>query len=232
MADTRFQIVTTEGTALTLDKNTVVKYITKGQDISDQEFTFFFQLCKNYKVNPFLNEAYLIKFNGQPATIVLDYKVLQKIADSNEHFKGMKHGIVVENVKGEIEERNGEFMIPGKEHLIAGWCEVLRDDREPTKAYAMFDECKGVKKDGTLNANWVKRPTFMIVKVAKAQALREAFPSQIRNVYTKEEIDSVEEAKPIEKETTAAPKTNVQNSIEIDMQDASVDENGEVESAE
>ena len=73
MADTRFQIVTTEGTTLTLDKNTVVKYITKGQDISDQEFTFFFQLCKNYKVNPFLNEAYLIKFNGQPATIVLDY---------------------------------------------------------------------------------------------------------------------------------------------------------------
>lgn len=186
----KFQITTRSGEIITLDKASCIRYLTNNVEITDSEFTMFFQLCKAYKVNPFLKEAYLVKYSaGTPATIVLDYKVLQQVAESKREFKGMKHGLVVQKADGNVEERNGEFILPN-EAIIAGWCEVLRSDRDTsTKVYAMFDEFKQTKKDGTLNTNWATKPCFMITKVAKAQALREAFPNMFgSNVYIQEEV--------------------------------------------
>lgn len=188
----KFQITTRTGEVLTLTKPIVKQYIANGADITDSEFTMFFQLCKVHKVNPFLKEAYLIKFGTSPATIVLDYKVLQQVAEDNPHFKGLKTGLVLQNANGEMVEREGSFKMPN-EVLIAGWCEVKRDDRnEPTRVYAMFDEFKQYKNKATgeLNANWAGKPCFMITKVAKAQALREAFPNMFgSNVYIQEEAE-------------------------------------------
>ena len=188
----KFSIVTRTGEKIFLDKQTVIKYVADNAQITDSEFNMFFQLCKVHKVNPFLKEAYIIKYGNTPATIVLDYKVFQQVADSTPTFKGMKHGIVVAKEDGTFEERAGEFKLP-KETLIAGWCEVYRSDRDmPTKVYAMFDEFKGTKKDGALNSNWSTKPCFMICKVAKAQALREAFPNMFEsNVYTSDEMDNI-----------------------------------------
>lgn len=193
----KYQFTTRTGEQITLDKVTCVKYLTNNVDITDSEFAMFFQLCKANKVNPFLKEAYLIKYGTSPATIVLDYKVLQQVAESKPEFKGMTHGLVVSKPDGSTEERIGEFILPN-ETLIAGWCEVYREDRKvPTKVYSMFDEFKQCKKDGELNSNWAGKPCFMIVKVAKAQALREAFPNMFgSNIYIQEEVDNTE---PVEK---------------------------------
>lgn len=193
----RFQITTRSGEKITLDKKTVISYLTSNQDISDSEYTMFFQLCKANKVNPFLKEAYIIKYKGSPATIILDYKVLQQIAEENVHYKGMKHGVIVADKNGNVTERHGEYILP-TESLIAGWCEVFRDDRtEPTRVTAMFDEFKALKSNGELNSNWAGKPCFMICKVAKAQALREAFPNLVgSNVYVKEEADTFEQPAP------------------------------------
>ena len=205
----RFQITTRTGEVLNLDKATVIKYLTDNKEITDSEFNMFFQLCKVNKVNPFLKEAYIIKYGNSPATIVLDYKVLQQIAEDNPAYRGMRHGVIVTTKGGEVLERLGEYKLPG-ETLIAGWCEVYRKDREhPTKVTAMYEEFKATKKDGTVNSNWTEKPCFMITKVAKAQALREAFPNLVgSNVYISEEMDSVKEPTP-----TAGGKTTVTNSI-------------------
>ena len=207
--ENRFSITTRNGDVIILDKETVIKYLTDNKAITDPEFNNFFQLCKVYKVNPFLKEAYIIKYGDQPATIVLDYKVLQQIAETNKNYRGMRHGVIVTNANGEALERLGEYTLPG-ETLIAGWCEVLRSDREcPTKVVAMFEEFKAVKKSGEVNTNWSTKPCFMICKVAKAQALREAFPNLVgSNVYISEEMDSVKEPTP-----TPTGKTTVSNSI-------------------
>ena len=37
-----------------------------------------------------MKEAYIVKYGGDPATIVIDYKVLQMSAELNPAFKGMK----------------------------------------------------------------------------------------------------------------------------------------------
>lgn len=193
--ETRFQITTRTGEVINLDKETVKRYLTDNKDISDSEYTMFFQLCKVNKVNPFLKEAYIIKYGSTPATIVLDYKVLQQIAEEHKAYRGMKHGVIVSTKDGEVIERHGEYKLPN-ETLIAGWCEVFRSDRtEPTRVTAMFEEFKATKSSGELNSNWASKPCFMITKVAKAQALREAFPNLVgSNVYISEEMDAVKPA--------------------------------------
>lgn len=205
--ETRFQITTRTGEVINLDKETVKRYLTDNKDISDSEYTMFFQLCKVNKVNPFLKEAYIIKYGSTPATIVLDYKVLQQIAEEHKAYRGMKHGVIVSTKDGEVIERHGEYKLPN-ETLIAGWCEVFRSDRtEPTRVTAMFEEFKATKSSGELNSNWASKPCFMITKVAKAQALREAFPNLVgSNVYISEEMDAV-------KPTTASKSEGVRNKL-------------------
>lgn len=186
----KFEITTRTGEVLNLDKKTVEDYLANGQQISNSEFTMFFQLCKVHKVNPFLKEAYIVKYGTNPATIILDYKVLQQCAEDHPSFVGMRTGVLVVDKNGNEKEREGSYVLPN-ETLIAGYAEVKRNDREyPTKVYSMFDEFKQYKdkKTGELNANWAGKPVFMITKVAKAQALREAFPNMFgSNVYTQEE---------------------------------------------
>lgn len=191
--DSRFDITLRNNEVINLSKETCQKYLTNNQAITDSEFNMFFQLCKTHKVNPFLKEAYIIKFGSEPATIILDYKVLQQCAEEHPNFQGLSHGVLVIDRNGNEVERTKDYVLPG-ETLVAGWCEVQRSDRKvPTKVYAMFDEFKQTKKDGTLNKNWAGKPVFMIVKVAKAQALREAFPNMFgSNVYSKEEADIIE----------------------------------------
>lgn len=205
----RFEITTKDGTTITLDKPTVIKYLTDNKEITDSEFNAFFQLCKHYQVNPFIREAYIVKYGSSPATIVLDYKVYQQVAETNKAYRGMRHGVIVSNEKGEVTERVGEYKLAG-ETLIAGWCEVYRSDREhPTRVTAMFEEFKATKSNGEVNSNWATKPCFMICKVAKAQALREAFPNAFgSNVYTAEEMDCVEP-----KKDTVTVNTTVDNSI-------------------
>lgn len=218
----RYEITTRSGEIIYLDKATCIKYVANGQNISDSEYNMFFQLCKNYQVNPFLKEAYLLKYGNEPATIIVDYKVLQQNAEKNPQFKGMETGVLVYDTKNEKSiERAGAYILPN-EKLIAGWCKVLRKDREiPTIAYAMFDEFAKTKKDGTLNSQWSGKPVFMIVKVAKAQALREAFPDMFgSNIYTEDERATFDETKNEKDYSTTVVQEEVidmtENSVVVD----------------
>lgn len=228
--DNRFQITTRTGEVIKLDKQIVIKYLTDNTEITDAEFNMFFQLCKVYKVNPFLKEAYIIKYGAQPATIVLDYKVLQQIAEENPNYQGMKHGVIVQQSDGSIITRHGGFKLPD-DNLIAGWCEVYRADRaEPTRVVAMFDEFKGLTKNGELNTNWRNKPVFMITKVAKAQALREAFPNLVAsNIYIPEETDSFNKPTNLPDGNTTVdnniiPEENIDDGIVPETTDHSVKE--------
>ena len=54
-----------------LSPNTVRRYLVNGSgEVTDQEVAMFIGLCKYQHLNPFLREAYLIKYGNQPATIV------------------------------------------------------------------------------------------------------------------------------------------------------------------
>ena len=188
------EIETSLGDKIQLTRELVEKYVCK--DLSEAEYSYLSAVCKNYNLNPYLKEIYAIKFNNQPATFIIDYKVLQQAADNDPRYDGMETGILYIGKDGVEHERQGQFVLEG-ETFIAGWCKVFRKDRtRANKVYAPYAECVNTTKDGNPNSNWSKRPIFMTVKVAKTWALRETFPNWFSpNTYTSDEIEPSEEFK-------------------------------------
>lgn len=188
------EIITRAGESIAVTPQIVEQYL--GVKLTDPEFNYFFSICNLYGLNPFIKDIYPIKFGTQPATFVIDYKVMQQAADQEPSFDGLKVGLIFLDSNGNFQEREGAFLLPN-EKLIGAWCDVFRKDRTHTnRTYALYDENVKRKGDGSITTMWKDKPVFMITKVAKAQALRETFPNMFsNNTYTSEEMDGVEKGK-------------------------------------
>ena len=143
-------------------------------------------------LNPFLREAYLIKYgSNDPATIVTGKDVFTKRADATPNYAGKQAGVIVLTESGDIVEREGSFVLP-KETLVGGWAKVfIKGHDTPEYASVSLDEYIGRKKNGEINGQWSKKPATMIRKVAVVQALREAFPDRFQGMYAQEEMTEV-----------------------------------------
>lgn len=173
-----------------LSPGIVRKYLVRGNgEVTDQEIVMFVNLCRFQHLNPFLNEAYLIKFGGQPATIVTGKEAMTKRAMRNPKYRGQQAGVVVmDKETGDIQERVGSMVLPF-EQLVGGWAKVYVDGFEhPIETTVGLGEYIGVKKDGTVNSQWSQKPGTMIRKVALMQALREAFPDDLGGMYDESEV--------------------------------------------
>lgn len=184
------------GEMVKLSPAMIKKYLVSGGgNVTDGEVMMFLSLCRYQHLNPFLKEAYLIKFgSADPATIVTGKDVFTKRADANPNYKGKKAGVVVLKKDGSIEEREGTMVLLD-EKLVGGWAKVFIKDKEPEYQSVSFEEYAGRKKDGTLNSQWSKKPATMIRKVAVVQALREAFPDRFQGMYAQEEFAEVSDIK-------------------------------------
>ena len=169
--------------------------VSGGGNVTDQEVMMFLMLCKSQHLNPFIKEAYLIKYGNSPATMVTGKDVFTKRAKRNPKYKGKEAGVIVQVIEtGEITNREGTFYIPGEERIVGGWAKVYIDGYEkPEYASVSFDEYAGRKSNGELNNQWATKPATMIRKVALVQALREAFPEDFGGLYSPEEIQEANE---------------------------------------
>ena len=160
----------------------VRNFLTRGNGkVSDAEIVQFISLCRFNQLNPFLGEAYLVKYSDStPAQLVSSKESFMKRAESSNHYQGYRAGVIVLRDNQAI-ELEGAFLLP-TDKLVGGWAEVYRDDRKfPIVARVSFAEYnKG-------QSTWNEKPATMIRKVAEAQAFREAFPVQLGAMYTPEE---------------------------------------------
>lgn len=180
-----------DGQEIKLTPSIVQEYLVgTTAKITMPEFKLFTELCKVRKLNPFLREAYLIKYSEkQPASIVVGKDAILKRAVLNEQYDGMKSGIIVTNENMEVIERKGTFKLPN-ETLVGGWAEVYRKDwKNSIYCSVSLEESIQKKNDGTPNSNWAKQPATMIEKVAKVRALREAFVEDLAGMYEAEEMN-------------------------------------------
>lgn len=186
-----------------LSPGIVRKYLVSGDPsaVTDQEVVMFMAMCKFQGLNPFLREAYLIKYGkDNPATMVVGKDVFTKRAAAEPQYDGAVAGVILQ-VGDKVEYRDGTFYTPATEKLVGGWAKVFRkDQKQPTVVSVSLDEYMGVKKDGTPNRQWAKMPGTMIRKVALVQALREAFPERLQDLYDASEMQVEEELsiKPVE----------------------------------
>lgn len=186
--------IETAGGTVSLSPNDVRNYLVSGdaEKVTIKEVMMFLNLCKFNGLNPWLKEAYCIKYGSSPATMVVGKEAYLKRAETDPAYDGMEAGIIVLSKDGAIENRVGTFHTK-EEPIYGGWARVWRKDRShPVTIEVSFDEYAGRTKDGQLNSQWRSKPATMIRKVALVQALREAFPGNIEGLYEAEEMSSQE----------------------------------------
>jgi phage recombination protein Bet len=181
------------GNEIKLSPQIVQEYVVgTNADITAQEYKYFVELCKVRGLNPFLREAYLIKYSSNnPAQIVVGKDAIIKRAVMHKSFNGREQGIIIQKLSDEsIEYRKGTFKLKDdKEKLVGGWAKVYRKDWDyPVEVTVAFDEVAQHKTDGTLNSSWNLKGATMVEKVAVVRALREAFVEDLSGMYDSDEV--------------------------------------------
>ena len=174
-----------------LTPNIVQNYLVgSNTKITLGEFKLFTELCKVRKLNPFLKEAYIIKYGSNPATIVVGKDVIIKRAVLHPQYDGKESGIIVMNDAGEITERNGCFASIN-ETIVGGWARVYRKDRAHAEYMSVsLSEVASKKGTGEFNSTWMNQTATMVEKVAKVRALREAFVDDLQGLYDIDEMNN------------------------------------------
>lgn len=170
------------GEDVNLSFQIVRNYLTRGQAaVSDAEVIQFISLCRANQLNPFIGDAYMVKYGSEPASMIISKAAFMKRAESAPQYDGYQAGIILLRDK-EVVEQEGSFFLPG-DTLVGGWAKVYRNDRNfPIVARVRLQEYNKGK------STWAAMPGTMIRKVAIAQAFREAFPLTVEGMYTPEEM--------------------------------------------
>ena len=190
------------GNEITLTADTIRNLISDNPDITDKECVTFAALCKSHKIDPFIKEAYLVKYGDKPAQMIVGKDYWMKQAGAHPQYDGMEAGVTVINRDGEIIRREGTMVGGSTERLIGGWARVFRKDRK-VSSYAEVS----ISEYSTGRSMWKPadkggKPATMIRKVAVVQALREAFPETFSGLYDSSEmgLDNEPGTEPVEVE--------------------------------
>lgn len=171
------------------------QYICK--QANDIEIRRFLEVCKGNQLNPFLNDAYLVKYGTSPAQIIVGKGYFTKNAQKAPRFSHFEAGIIVVR-DGSYTELIGTFKTKADD-LVGGWAKVyLKDSDSPFYHTVSMDEYS--KKQST----WKTMPSTMIRKVALVQCLREAFPEELEGIYDTSELPAMQSSQEAAQPTSEA----------------------------
>lgn len=179
------EIEAMDGQRMTVTFDDVRNFICKEATIA--ECRIFLETCKQYHLNPFTKEAYLIHYdnkNGDTAsTIVLGKTCYMKMAEAHPQYDGFEAGVIVmDEAAGELIHREGSIVYHG-ETLVGGWAKTYRKDR----SRPFYEEVNFSEYD-TKKSLWATKPATMIRKVALVHTLREAFPATFGGLIDESEV--------------------------------------------
>lgn len=191
VSSTPVEIEAMDGQRMTVTFDDVRNFICKEATIA--ECRIFLETCKQYHLNPFTKEAYLIHYdnkNGDTAsTIVLGKTCYMKMAEAHPQYDGFEAGLIVFVPEvGELIHREGSIVYKGEE-LVGGWAKTYRKDR----SRPFYEEVNFSEYD-TKKSLWVTKPATMIRKVALVHTLREAFPATFGGLIDESEVPVEAEA--------------------------------------
>ena len=176
--------------------------ISTSPTVTDNEINDFMQLCYWKKLNPFIKEAYLVKYGNIKAQLITAKEIFDARADANITFDGEE---VTHNYKRGM-------------NLLELWVrvKVFAKGLSHPKAdvIVFYSEYVGKKKTGEINHMWRTKPFTMLVKVCKAQAKREAFPKDMAGLYIAGEFDKEDNiTEEVIKEVDITPKQEVKAEV-------------------
>ena len=179
------------GEDVNLSFQIVRNFLTRGSAaVTDAELVQFISLCRANLLNPFIGDAYMVKYGSEPASMIISKAAFMKRGENSKDYAGYQAGVIIIR-EGKILMEEGSFYLPG-DQLVGGWAKVYRKDREhPVTARVRLQEYNSGK------STWAKMPGTMIRKVAIAQAFREAFPMAVEGMYIPEEMPDEQGAEPM-----------------------------------
>ena len=194
-ATTRDLQVTTyksrSGEQITLSLDVVRTFLVTGKRelVTDQEIVLFMGICRAIGANPFKKDAYLVKFDQNPAAVITSINFYRSRAKAQPDCTGWQAGVICLNKKdGTLRYSNG-LVLPTEE-LVGGWFEAQPSGWSVPKKLEV--NLTGYQKN---NAFWTKEkaPT-MLAKVAESQGLRACWPDEFQGTLAAEEIGELSEA--------------------------------------
>ncbi|MDG3099651.1 phage recombination protein Bet [Streptococcus suis] len=179
----------------------VKRYFDPQNLLSEKQVGQALSLIKGRNLNPLANEVYIVayknnKTGGVEFSLIVSKEAFLKRAAQSPNYEGFEAGVVVIDENGIQTERKGSLILP-TDKLVGGWARVYRKNfKVPVEIYLSLAEYNKGK------STWNSMPATMIRKTALVNALREAFPEDLGNMYTEDDggetFDRIKQAEPVE----------------------------------
>ena len=180
------------GAEVSLSPAMAINWLVKGSNLTEKEAVMFVNLCYYSRLNPFIGDAYLVKY-GSDAQMIVSKQASLKLADRNPNRNGFRYGVIVEDKDGSLIDRVGTFLLK-TDILLGAWCDVYRKDfidpkdnsLIPITARVMLSEYE--KPQTGKPTPWQTLKATMICKVAIHRGHRDAFPGEYNDTHIAEEF--------------------------------------------
>jgi phage recombination protein Bet len=177
----------------------LIKQTVCPKGIPDAEFKLFIAKCQASGMNPLLGEAFCVDRNQNIGTkenpkwikvyvFTPGEQGMEARADDFPDYRGIRAAAVYEKDKILIDASTGVVShqynpVGDRGRLLGAWAIAYREGRQTPVEYVAFSEYYDDR-----NPQWKSRPATMIVKCARAAALRRAYPNKFTGIYVREEL--------------------------------------------
>lgn len=163
----------------------IKRYFDPQNLLTEKQVGQALSLIKGRNLNPLANEVYIVAYKNKDGytefSLIVSKEAFLKRAAKCKDYEGFEAGVVVVDKEGVMHERKGSLILPG-DTLVGGWARVYRKSfKVPVEIFVSREEYD--KKRST----WNTMPATMIRKTALVNALREAFPDDLGNMYTEDD---------------------------------------------
>lgn len=143
---------------------------------TDDELRLFLHICKTTGLDPLMKQIYAIK-RGSTMTYQTSIDGLRLIADRSGNYAPGKEST---------------YVYDDNKQLTSATAYVKK--RTPDGVWHEISSCVHMSEYKPTHASrfWASMPHVMLAKCAEANALRKAFPAELSDLYTSDEMEQAE----------------------------------------